>query len=42
MPTERGNPTRVLLGGDLLFGLDVLAWAGTVAVVLFLRHHAAS
>jgi 4-hydroxybenzoate polyprenyltransferase len=37
-----GNPTRVLLGGDLLFGLDVLAWAGTVAVVLFLRHHAAS
>jgi 4-hydroxybenzoate polyprenyltransferase len=33
-----GNPTRVLLGGDLLFGLAVLAWAGTVAVVLFLRH----
>jgi 4-hydroxybenzoate polyprenyltransferase len=33
-----GNPTGVLLGGDLLFGLDVLAWAGTVAVVLFLRH----
>jgi 4-hydroxybenzoate polyprenyltransferase len=33
-----GNPTRVLLGGDLLFGLDVLAWAATVAVVLFLRH----
>jgi hypothetical protein len=28
----------VLLGGDLLFGLAVLAWAGTVAVVLFLRH----
>jgi 4-hydroxybenzoate polyprenyltransferase len=37
-----GNPTRVLLGGDLLFGLDLLAWAGTVAIVLFLRHNAAS
>ena len=37
-----GNPTRVLLGGDLLFGLDLLAWAGTVAVVLFLRHRAAA
>jgi len=36
-----GSPTRVLLGGDLLFGLAVLAWAGTVAVVLFLRHGAA-
>jgi len=35
-----GSPTRVLLGGDLLFGLDVLAWAGTVAIVLFLRHRA--
>jgi len=33
-----GNPTRVLLGGDLLFGLAVIAWAVTVAVVLFLRH----
>jgi len=33
-----GSPTRVLLGGDLLFGLDLLAWAGTVAIVLFLRH----
>jgi 4-hydroxybenzoate polyprenyltransferase len=32
-----GSPTRILLGGDLLFGLDVLAWAATVAVVLFLR-----
>ena len=37
-----GSPTRVLLGGDLLFGLDLLAWAGTVAVVLFLRHRAAA
>jgi 4-hydroxybenzoate polyprenyltransferase len=35
-----GSPTRVLLGGDLLFGLDVIAWAGTVAIVLFLRHRA--
>jgi 4-hydroxybenzoate polyprenyltransferase len=33
-----GNPTRVLLGGDLLFVLDVLAWTATVAIVLFLRH----
>jgi 4-hydroxybenzoate polyprenyltransferase len=33
-----GNPTRMLLGGDLLFVLDVLAWGATVAVVLFLRH----
>jgi 4-hydroxybenzoate polyprenyltransferase len=37
-----GSPTRVLLGGDLLFGLDVLAWAGTVAIVLFLRTRAAA
>jgi len=35
-----GNPTRVLLGGDLLFALDAVAWAATVAIVLFLRHAA--
>jgi 4-hydroxybenzoate polyprenyltransferase len=33
-----GNPTRILLGGDLLFALDAVAWAATVAIVLFLRH----
>ena len=33
-----GNPTRVLLGGDLLFALNAVAWAATVVVVLFLRH----
>lgn len=36
-----GNPTRVLLGGDLLFALDAVAWAATVAIVLFLRHGSA-
>ncbi len=37
-----GSPTRILLGGDLLFVLNALAWAATVAIVLFLRHGAAS
>jgi 4-hydroxybenzoate polyprenyltransferase len=32
-----GNPTRVLLGGDLMFALNALLWAAVVAGALFLR-----
>lgn len=32
-----GNPTRVLLGGDLMFALNALLWAAVVACALFLR-----
>lgn len=35
-----GSPTRILLGGDLLFALNAIAWTATVAVVLFLRQSA--
>ena len=36
--TQRGggSPTRVLLGGDLAFVVNGLAWLGTVALLLFL------
>ncbi len=30
-----GNPTRVLLGGDLLFVLNGLAWLGSILFLLF-------
>ncbi len=30
-----GNPTRVLLGGDVVFVLNCLAWLGTVVGLLF-------
>ncbi|MFN0006748.1 MAG: decaprenyl-phosphate phosphoribosyltransferase [Planctomycetota bacterium] len=33
-----GNPARVLLGGDLLFAMNAVAWAAVVVIVLFLRH----
>jgi 4-hydroxybenzoate polyprenyltransferase len=35
--TQRGggSPTRVLLGGDALFVLNALAWAGVVGAVVF-------
>ena len=33
-----GSPTRVLLGGDLLFALNALFWLATVVVVFYLRH----
>jgi len=32
-----GNPTRVLLGGDAMFLVNALLWAGAVASALFLR-----
>lgn len=35
--TQRGggSPTRVLLGGDLLFVLNALAWLGVIAAVVY-------
>ena len=30
-----GSPTRVLLGGDLLFLLNTLGWAATVAWIVY-------
>ena len=30
-----GSPTRVLLGGDLTFVLNCLAWVGCVAVIIY-------
>ena len=33
-----GSPTRVLLGGDVLFFLNSLGWAAVVAIVVFQRH----
>jgi 4-hydroxybenzoate polyprenyltransferase len=33
-----GNPTRLLLGGDLLFGLDMLGWLATVLWCVARRH----
>jgi len=32
-----GNPTRILLGGDLMFALNALLWSAVVAGALFLR-----
>jgi 4-hydroxybenzoate polyprenyltransferase len=32
-----GNPTRILLGGDLMFALNTILWAGVVAAALFVR-----
>lgn len=32
-----GNPSRVLLGGDTVFVLNALAWAGTIAGFLYFR-----
>ena len=32
-----GSPTKVLLGGDLAFGLNALAWLGMVVGLLFFR-----
>ncbi len=32
-----GSPTRIFLGGDLLFLLNSLAWAGVIAAVVFSR-----
>lgn len=33
-----GNPTRMLLGGDTLFVLNALAWAGVVAFSIYFRN----
>jgi 4-hydroxybenzoate polyprenyltransferase len=35
-----GNPTRLLLGGDLLFGLNALGWVATVLWCVAQRHAA--
>jgi 4-hydroxybenzoate polyprenyltransferase len=42
--TQRGggSPTRVLLGGDLAFVLNGLAWVGTVVLMFFFPGHSGS